>query len=376
MSMKKSTIANQVCTYCVMDTTVPDIVFDKNGQCNLCLEHIHKIDNEASQYDEESLKKLKERIQKSSKSKKYDCIIGVSGGVDSTYTAYIVKKVLKLNPLAVHFDNGWNSELAVENIKNCLDILDIDLYTHVVDWNEFRDIQRSLILSSVKNIEMATDHAIVSLLIKVAAKNKVKFILHGGNNSTEGIMPFSWMETNNDKKLISSITRQFSNRKLKTTPTMNLIEYFYYFVIKRIKYVPILNYFEYNKNDVFDLLKEKLEYRPYASKHDESMITKFFQQYILPEKYNIDKRKAHYSNLIISKQMNRSDALSLLNNKLYDERSFLNDKDFFLKKLNFTDKEFETIMSEKPKDASDYSSNIKYLNLIWLFVDKIRIFTR
>ena len=140
--------------------------------------------------------------------------------------------------------------------------------------------------------------------------------------------------------------------------------------------MPILNYFEYNKNDVFDLLKEKLEYRPYAFKHDESMITKFFQQYILPEKYNIDKRKAHYSNLIISKQMNRSDALSLLNNKLYDERSFLNDKDFFLKKLNFTDKEFETIMSEKPKDASDYPSNIKYLNLIWLFIDKIRIFTR
>ena len=376
MSMKKSTIANQVCTYCVMDTTVPDIVFDKNGQCNLCLEHIHRIDNEASQYDEESLKKLKERIQKSSKSKKYDCIIGVSGGVDSTYTAYIVKKVLKLNPLAVHFDNGWNSELAVENIKNCLDILDIDLYTHVVDWNEFRDIQRSLILSSVKNIEMATDHAIVSLLIKVASKNKVKFVLHGGNNATEGIMPFSWMETNNDKKLISSITKQFSHRELKTMPTMSLVEYFYYLMIKRIKYVPILNYFEYDKNHVFALLKEQLGYRPYASKHDESLITKFFQQYILPEKYNIDKRKAHYSNLIISKQMNRSDALSFLNNKLYDERSFLNDKDFFLKKLNFTDKEFETIMSEKPKDASDYPSNIKYLNLIWLFIDKIRIFTR
>jgi len=359
-----------------MDTTVPDIVFDKNGQCNLCLEHIHRIDNEASQYDEESLKKLKERIQKSSKSKKYDCIIGVSGGVDSTYTAYIVKKVLKLNPLAVHFDNGWNSELAVENIKNCLDILDIDLYTHVVDWNEFRDIQRSLILSSVKNIEMATDHAIVSLLIKVASKNKVKFVLHGGNNATEGIMPFSWMETNNDKKLISSITKQFSHRELKTMPTMSLVEYFYYLMIKRIKYVPILNYFEYDKNHVFALLKEQLGYRPYASKHDESLITKFFQQYILPEKYNIDKRKAHYSNLIISKQMNRSDALSFLNNKLYDERSFLNDKDFFLKKLNFTDKEFETIMSEKPKDASDYPSNIKYLNLIWLFIDKIRIFTR
>ncbi len=369
--------SNQICTYCVMDTTVPDIVFDKNGQCNLCLEHIHRINSEKSQYDAASLKNLKKRIKNSSKSsKKYDCIIGVSGGVDSTYVAYIVKKVLNLNPLAVHFDNGWNSELAVENIKNCLDTLNIDLYTHVVDWNEFKDIQKSLVLSSVKNIEMATDHAIVALLIKVAAKNNVKFILHGGNNATEGIMPFSWMETNNDKKLISSIAKKFSNRKLKTMPSMSLVEYFYYLIIKKIKYVPILNYFDYHKKDVFDLLKEELGYRPYASKHDESLITKFFQQYILPEKYNIDKRKAHYSNLIISNQMDRSEAISLLSNKPYDEVSFLNDKDFFLKKLDFTDKEFEDIMKEKPKDASDYPSNIKYLNLVWRFIDRIRIFTR
>ena len=157
---------------------------------------------------------------------------------------------------------------------------------------------------------------------------------------------------------------------------MSLVEYFYYLMIKRIKYVPILNYFEFNKNNVFELLKEQLGYRPYASKHDESLITKFFQQYILPEKYNIDKRKAHYSNLIISKQIDRSDALSLLNDKLYDERSFLNDKDFFLKKLNFTDQEFEDIMSQKPKDASDYPSNIRYLNLAWKFIHKIRRFTR
>ena len=140
--------------------------------------------------------------------------------------------------------------------------------------------------------------------------------------------------------------------------------------------MPILNYFDYNKNDVFDLLKEQLGYRPYASKHDESLITKFFQQHILPEKYNIDKRKAHYSNLIISNQMDRSEALSLLSNKPYDEISFLNDKDFFLKKLNFTDKEFEDVMKQKPKDASDYPSNIKYLNLVWRFIDRIRKFTR
>ena len=374
--MKNSKNKNQICTYCIMDTTVPDIRFNAEGQCNLCLEHINRIRVEEEQYNQKSLNKLVLRIKKNKKNKKYDCVIGVSGGVDSTYTAYLVKEVLKLNPLAVHFDNGWNSELAVQNIKNCLSTLDIDLYTHVVDWNEFKDIQRSLILSSVKNIEMATDHAIVSLLIKVASQQGIRFILHGGNNATEGIMPFSWMETNNDKKVITSITKKFSNRKLDTLPTLSLIGYFYYLVIKRIKYIPLLNYFKYEKNDVIKILKEKINYQPYDSKHNESLITKFFQQYILPEKYNIDKRKAHYSNLIISNQINRAQALSLLKKELYNSSEFVHDKKFFLKKLNFTEDEFIKIMNMEPKDASDYPSNIKYINFVWLFISIIRRFTR
>ncbi len=359
-----------------MDTSVPDIEFNENNQCNFCTSHISRLEYEKNQYQESSLKTLVERIKKSRGNSEYDCIIGVSGGVDSTYTAYIVKKILGLNPLAVHFDNGWNSELAVKNIHNCLDKLNIDLHTHVVDWPEFREVQKSLILSSIKNIEMVSDHAILSLLLKTANKHNIKFVLHGGNNATEGIMPLSWMETNHDKKLLTSIVKQFSNQKIVTLPTIGLFEFFHLLFIKKIKYIPILNYFDYDKESSIEILKKELEYRPYKFKHDESIITRFFQRYILLEKYNIDKRRPHYSNLIISGQLTRLEAINLLKEPTYDKIEFEKDKEFFLKKFDFDEAAFDKILNEKPKSAKDYPSNSILFNFIYRFSNLIRRATR
>jgi len=369
---------NIVCSFCVMDTSVPDIIFDKNNQCQFCKNQIERIAFEKQNYPN-YLEKLSHKINKNSKKEKYDCIIGVSGGVDSTYVAFYVKKVLNLNPLAIHLDNGWNSELSVYNIQNCLDILEIDLITHVIDWNEFKLIQKALLKSSIKNLEIVSDHAINALLIKTAAKYKIKYIINGSNTSTEGIMPSSWMESNTNKQLIKSIYKKFyPNNKIKSLPTLSLLEFFYYFFIKRIKFVPILNFIDYNKKDVLEILKKEVNYKPYKYKHYESIITRFFQGYILPNKFNIDKRKAHFSSLIVSGQMTRNEALENLKKHPYGDVQLLErDKTFFLKKLNLNDKDFEQIMNTKPQSASKYSYfSIKIFNFIYQFNGLIRKLTR
>ena len=249
------------------------------------------------------------QIKSSKKNNKYDCVIGVSGGVDSSYVAYILKKEFKLNPLAIHLDNGWNSELAVRNIENLLSKLEIDLYTHVIDWEEFRDLQISFLKSSVANSEIPTDHAIVALLYKIAEKENIKFILHGGNLATESIMPEAWMHDAKDLKFLNSIHKTFSSKSLKSYPKMSYLKLFWKIFIKRIKYIGILNYIAYDKNQAMEILEKNLGWKKYEEKHFESIYTKFFQGYLLPKKFGIDKRKAHYSSLIINGQMKRNEAI-------------------------------------------------------------------
>lgn len=369
---------NSVCSFCVMDTTVPDIVFDTNFQCQYCKNQKARIIFENENYPN-YLTELVNRVNKNSRKNKYNCIIGVSGGVDSTYVAFYVKKILNLNPLAVHLDNGWNSELSVQNIKNCLDALEIDLITHVIDWNEFKSIQKSLLKSSIKNLEIATDHAINALLIKTAAKYNIKYIINGSNTSTEGIMPESWMESNTNKQLIKSIYKKFyPKNKIKSLPTLSFIEFFYYFFIKKIKFVPILNFVDYQKEEVIEILKKELNYKPYKYKHYESIITRFFQGYILPNKFNIDKRKAHFSSLIVSGQMTRNEALENLKTHPYGDIQLLErDKAFFIKKLDLEEEEFNEIMNAKPQSAYKYSYlSIKIIDFIYKFRGLIRKLTR
>lgn len=349
----------KICSRCVMDESADEIEFDEEGVCNFCKEYEDRVKNEMFEDKEKALKELVIKIKEEGKDKPYDCIIGVSGGVDSSFVAHIVKEH-GLRPLAIHLDNGWNSELAVSNIEKLLNQLDIELYTHVVNWNEFKDLQKSFIKSSLRNLEIPTDHAIGALLLQMANRYNIRYILNGSNLVTEGILPLSWVGRNIDHRLLTSVHKEFGTQKLKTYPSVRLTEFAYYILVKKIKYIPFLNYVEYNKEDAISFLEERYGWRRYAGKHFESIFTRFYQGYMFPEKYGIDKRKAHLSTLIMSGQMSRDDAKQELLHSPYgegNENLIEEDIEYVLKKLDFTKEEFDKIMKERPKKTTDYSSS-------------------
>lgn len=348
----------QICTRCIMDTTDPKIVFDAAGVCN----HCHRFDQRAVKElkhgpeGQQELKNLVAKIKLDGLNKPYDCVIGVSGGVDSTMVAYKVKQ-LGLRPLAIHFDNGWNSELAVSNIEKAMKKLNIDLYTHVVDWREFRDIQMSFIRAGVANIEAPTDHAIGALLYKMASKYNIKYLISGGNLETEGVMPSSWLYDNKDWKHISSLHKLFGKLKIKTFPHYSLLHMFYYVFFKKIKFVKILNYHPYNKTETMGFLQKELDWTPYSGKHYESTFTKFFQAYILPVKFGYDKRRPHLASLILAGQMTRDEALAEMKHELYPVDELARDKEYILKKFEISENEFSSIIAEPPHSYKDYPSH-------------------
>jgi len=341
-----------------MDTTDPEITFDELGVCNHCAAALLRLKNQLLPPQERTraLAALGEQIKAEGRGKEYDCIIGVSGGVDSTMTAYEVKK-LGLRPLAVHFDNGWNSELAVSNIKNTLDVLKIDLYTHVVDWEEFRDLQLCFLKASVANCEAPTDHGISALLFSLAARYKVRFILSGSNLVTEAIMPISWGHYNQDLRLMKALQSRFGSVPLATMPTISLVDYFYYVFVRKIRQVPFLNYIDYDKDQAKVLLAKELGWRDYGGKHYESVWTRFFQGYYLPSKFGFDKRKAHLSSMICSGQITRAGALEEMEKPPYEETLLKQDMQFVIKKFGLTEQEFAAILQAPAKSAQDYPSN-------------------
>lgn len=351
-------IKYQICTRCVMDTTIKEINFDEKGICNYCKNYDYRIATELYKEPERSrrLNILIDKIKKDGQKKKYDCIIGVSGGVDSTYVAYLVKK-FGLRPLAIHLDNGWNSELAVQNIQNLLNKLNIDFYTHVIDWEEFKDLQKAFIKSSIENLEIPSDHAINALLFKTADEYGLKYIINGSNLATEGLFSNTAGGLDIDYRLLKDIHKKFGTKKLKTYPSIDIWNLAYKIIVKKIKYIPILNYIDYNKEKVIELLEKEFGWKRYGGKHYESIFTRFFQGYILLNKNNYDKRKDHFSNLIMSGQISRGDALHELSKHPYPNQELLKeDIKFFLKKFNYTKLEFETIMMTKPRKPSDFKS--------------------
>jgi len=349
-----------------MDNTVTGISFDEKGECTFCKIHDDLEDN--YQLNEETPKKLQciiDKIKKDGKVKKYDCIVCVSGGRDSTYTLYNVVK-LGLRPLAVHFDNGWNSVIAVQNIKNVTEILGVDLHTHVADWEEFKDLQRSFLFASVPDAEVPTDWVIFSVLFKEAAENNVKYIIQGHSFRTEGTSPLTW--TYMDGRYIRDIQKRFGTKKLKNFPNMNLFKYLYYSIIKRIKQIRILYYIPYNEKEVFEILENKLGWQNYGDKHHESKYTAFFQSYILTRKFNIDKRKLHYSAKLRNGQITRKDALEVINSDPYTGGMEL--LDYCIKKLDFNYETFNEIMKRTPKTYLDYKS---YYRTVLFFKKPIRL---
>ncbi len=344
--------AGQVCTRCIMDDTVKGISFDENGVCTFC--QIHDELEASFPMNDETPKKLQElvkKIKKDGKNKKYDCVLGVSGGRDSTYTLYSAVK-LGLRPLAVHFDNGWNSDLAVQNIKNACKKLNVDLYTHVADWEEYKDLQRAFLSSSTPDAEVPTDWVIFSVLFREAAREGVKYIIHGHSFRTEGTTPLTW--TYMDGKYVNYIHKKFGKLKIKSFPVMSMFDYLYYTFIRRIRQIRMLYYLPYNEEEILDKLTKEVGWQSYGGKHHESKYTGFFQSFILTRKFNIDKRKLHYSALLRNGQMTREEALAKVQKDPYDGGK--ETLDYCLKKLDYTHDEFEAIMNEKPKLFLDYKS--------------------
>lgn len=358
--MKKNT-QNKVCSRCVMDETATEITFDENGVCNFCNHYDQVLINEifSDKGGDEKLEKLIKEIKEKGKNSKYDCLIGLSGGVDSSYVAYLVAKKYGLRTFAVHLDNGWNTELAVANVEQIVKRLDIDLSTYVLDWKEFRDIQLSFLKSSISNIEIPTDHAIWSLLIKTAGKMKIPFIIAGNNVVTESIMPESWLYGSKDSKLIKSIHQKFGKVKLKTYPSLSTFDYIDYLLIRGIRWVPILNYINFNKADAKKFLMDELGWRDYGGKHYESIFTRFFHAYFLPKKFGYDLRKSYLSALICSGQISRNEALEELSHQPASDDLLFQDREYVIKKLGLTHEEFDQIIIEKPKSYNDYHNNEK-----------------
>lgn len=330
-----------------MDTIAdPDISFDENGICNYyydylkAAERLPKSPKEAMQ----QLATMADTIKQAGNGKPYDCVMGLSGGVDSTYVAWVAHE-LGLRPLAVHFDNGWNSELAVRNIENIVEKLQFDLFTNVINWTEFKDLQLAYLKASVVDIEAITDHAIFASLYRIAGERGIKYILSGTNIQTEHTMPPSWLFAKSDHRNIQAIHKAFGTVPLKTFPFMNAKVKRYYQGVKGIQSVSILHYVDYNKKKVKEHIATHLGWRDYGPKHGESVFTRFYQQYILPTKFNIDKRKPHLSNLIFSGQITREEALAELAKPIYDEEQFRLDYGFVLKKLGLSENEFKALMS-------------------------------
>ncbi len=362
----------QVCTRCVMDTSDPDINFDSNGVCNHCRE-FDEVTSKRWHPGPEGMEKLHAifaTMKKDQSNKDYDCILGLSGGVDSSYLALKLYEY-GIRPLVVHVDGGWNSELAVQNIENIVNYCGWHLHTIVIDWEEMRDLQLAYLKSGIANQDVPQDHAFFASLYHFATKFGVKYVISGGNYSTESIFPNSWHWSAMDAISLHDIHNKFGSKKLKRYKTINFFElYFYYPFIKKMKTIRPLNFMPYVKSEALKELKEKVGYKDYARKHGESVFTKFFQNYWLPMKLGYDKRKPHLSSLIVSNQITRSLALKELESPLYDERELKDDKEYIAKKLGISNEEFQEILEMKSHNYTDF----KNMGRIYFRMKKVQNF--
>lgn len=348
-----------------MDTTDPNIQFFGDKGCNHCINARHRLahDRFPGADGEARLAGIVEQIKKAGKHHRYDCVVGLSGGVDSSYVLHRAVQ-LGLRPLAVHVDNSWNSELAVNNIQHIIRTLGVDLMTIVIDWEEIRDLQRACFNVPVIDIEIVSDHAIFAGVYRTAAQHGIKFILSGTNVATESILPEAWVYDKRDSKHVLAIHKRFgSGVKLNSYPRLTPIQFLYYVLIKGIRFVPILNYGDYNKAQTVDLLKEKFNWRPYPNKHGESAFTRFFQDYYLPTKFGFDKRKAHLSSIVASGGITRDEALATMNKPLFRPEELAAEKDFVLKKLGYTEAEWQHILDAPHTPHHDLPNNAWMFNL-------------
>jgi N-acetyl sugar amidotransferase len=360
-----------------MDTTAKEISFDVNGYCNFCtdFESTLAIQTSSKESREKDLVELIATMKRQGEGREYDCIVGVSGGVDSSYVLYLTVE-LGLRPLAVHLDNGWNSELATANIARLVSSLDVDLHTHVIEWEENKNLQLAFIKADVVDIELLMDNAMLSLNYQQAKEHGLQFILSGENLTTEGLrMPEGWYHYKFDARNIKRIQKKFGDMELDSHPITSTLGFIYYEYVRRIRKVPFLNFFEYNKEEATEILKSACGYRPYEYKHYESVFTRFYQAVILPLKFGIDKRRVHLSSLIMTRQMDRENALNLLTEPPYSDRDQeRTDQYFVIKKLGMSNEEFAEYLVRPAVEHSQYGSELgfeRFLLSMYKIVRKI-----
>lgn len=346
----------QICSRCVLDTTDPDIEFDADGVCH----HCHIFDAEVSKNwhpNERGAGLLAAKVAQmkaAGRGRPFDCIMGLSGGVDSSYLALKVKE-LGLRALVVHVDAGWNSELAVYNIERIIEHCGFELYTHVLNWNEVRDLQVAYLKSGVANLDVVQDHGFFATLYHFAIKEKIKYVLNGGNIATESVFPRSWHHAAMDAVNLKAIHRRFGTAPLKDYKTISFFEYYiYYPMILGMEVVRPLNFMPYDKSAALQYLKETIGYKEYGRKHGELVFTKFFQNYYLPKRFGYDKRRPHLASMVLSGQISRGDALRQLEEPLYEPQDLHKDREYVALKLGISVGELESYIAAPRRYYHEY----------------------
>ncbi len=357
----------QICTNCVMDTSDPKITFDGKGKCDHCDSFYKSVLPKWKPNEEgrKTLEKKIEQIKKAGAGKEFDCILGISGGADSSYLTYLAKEQFGLRPLVFHVDGGWNSQIAVNNIEKLIDHLGLELFTEVIDWKEMRDLQLAFFKSGVPHIDLPQDHAFVATLYKFAEKHKVKYILNGGNISTECVRnPLDYFYYGTDMRQIRDIHGRYGQVPLVNFPFSGILRHKVYLrYLKGIEVVKPLDYMPYIKKDAMQLMSDKFGWQIYARKHFESRFTKFYEGYWLPVKFGFDTRRVQYSSLILTGQMTREEALADLAQLPYDEETIAQDFEYISTKLGISVAELQGYLDAPRKSYKDYKNQL-YLFLL------------
>jgi len=343
-----------------MDTTATDITFDSYGVCNYCTEYLSRGTDlmvPPGSSRDIAFGELVAQVKKAGSAKPYDCVMGVSGGVDSSYALVLAVRA-GLRPLAVHMDNGWNSELAQNNIENLIRGLNVDLYTYVIDWNEYRGLMQAFFDADVIDIELLYDNAMLAVNYRQARKIGTPYILAGTNFATEGMrMPSTWNWFKFDKKNIRRLGKKLGGIRLKSFPAVGVVDLLRYRFLHRISWVSFLDFTNYSKAEALESLQAEFAYKPYPYKHYESVFTRFYQGYLLPEKFGVDKRRIHLSTLIMSGEMTREEALANLDLSPYlMAEDLVRDKKYFLKKMNWTEQQLRDYLTRPEVAHEKYGS--------------------
>ena len=359
--------AYKVCSNCVMDTTDSKIYFDDNGFCDHCNTYFKDILPKwhNGEKGDKALKEIVAKIKKEGKGKDFDCLMGMSGGIDSSYLLYIMVKNYGLRPLVFHVDAGWNSQIAVNNIERLVAGLGLDLFTEVINWEEMKDLQLAFFKSGVSHIDTPQDHSFFATMYKFASKHNIKHIITGGNYSTECVRnPLEWMYYQSDSIQLKDIYKKHGTGKLKDYPVTNILWHKVFLpYVKKIKLIRPLDFFPYNKNEAMKTLVDEFGYQEYPQKHFESRFTRFYESYWLPKKFGFDTRKVQYSSLILTNQMTREDALEKLKHPAYDPKTIKQDFEYIATKLGISVKELQSYMDAPNKTYKDYKSQENIYNI-------------